>query len=42
MCEGVALHTLSCVQIFSDMSLTEVFLMTLKSHEQKTFMARML
>lgn len=28
--------------MFSDMSLTEVFLMTLKSQEQKAFTARML
>lgn len=31
--------TLSWVQMFSDISLTGFFLMTLKSHEQKAFMA---
>lgn len=33
--------TLSWVRMFSDSSLTELLLMTLKSHEQKTFMANM-
>ncbi|KAG9334558.1 hypothetical protein JZ751_007494 [Albula glossodonta] len=32
--------TLSCVQMFSDCSLTEVLLITLKSQEENTFTAR--